>query len=266
MPAKRMFGIKDLFTLINLMGGIVAMCLCVDGKPFEAGIAIMVGYLCGDTLDGYVARKLGTQNDFGAELDTIADHTSHVIAPAVVVYTVYANNGHDPELPNLLPAPWNQILAIFLAASIIVSVSIRHARNIVKPISYKGIWSGLPRSVYGFIAIGYVNASLAPHFPGGWWIGVVLMPLMSIISLTYLPFPSHHIRRSFFWYVNVVVILVLLITIAFLILRPEFFFDFIFFIMVGYCFSGWMSLTPQERRDYREVVREGKARTQASAG
>lgn len=256
MAAKRMFGIKDLFTLVNLMGGVVAMCLCVDGKPFEAGIAIMVGYLCGDTLDGYVARKLGTQNEFGAELDTIADHTSHVIAPAVVVYTVYKDVG-------LLPQPWGQVLAIALAGSMIVSVSIRHARNIAKPISYKGVWSGLPRSVYGFIAIGYCNATLAPHAPGGWWLGVVLIPAMAVVTLTYLPFPSHHIRRSFFWYVNVVVVLVLLVTVGFLVFKPEFFFDVVFFFMTGYCMSGWMSLTPEERSDYRRTIRELKSRPAA---
>jgi hypothetical protein len=38
-----MFGIKDLFTTINLMGGVVAMALCVDGKPWAAGVAVIVG-------------------------------------------------------------------------------------------------------------------------------------------------------------------------------------------------------------------------------
>ena len=47
-----MFGIKDIFTSINLLGGIVAICLCVDGQPFAAGVSVMLGYLCGDTLDG----------------------------------------------------------------------------------------------------------------------------------------------------------------------------------------------------------------------
>ena len=79
------FGIKDLFTTINLLGGIVAICLCIDGEPFLAGISVMIGYLCGDTLDGYVARKLGTSNQFGAEYDTISDHLSHIVAPAAIV-------------------------------------------------------------------------------------------------------------------------------------------------------------------------------------
>ena len=88
-----MFGIKDVFTSINLLGGVVAICLCIAGKPFEAGVAVVVGYLCGDALDGFVARRLGTANQFGAEFDSISDHTAHVIAPAAIVYTVYKDVG-----------------------------------------------------------------------------------------------------------------------------------------------------------------------------
>ena len=53
-----MFGIKDIFTTINVLGGAIAICLCVDGRPFEAGLAVMLGYAIGDPLDGWVARKL----------------------------------------------------------------------------------------------------------------------------------------------------------------------------------------------------------------
>ena len=92
-----MFGIKDIFTTINLLGGVVGICLCIDGRPYEAGLSVMLGYLLGDTLDGYVARKLNSANQFGAEFDTIADHTSHVIAPAAIVYTVYRDVGLLPH-------------------------------------------------------------------------------------------------------------------------------------------------------------------------
>ena len=46
-----MFGIKDIFTTINVLGGVVGICLCIDGRPFEASVAIMIGYAVGDTLD-----------------------------------------------------------------------------------------------------------------------------------------------------------------------------------------------------------------------
>ena len=246
-----MFGIKDLFTTINLLGGIVAICLCIDGQPYWAGVSVMLGYLVGDTMDGWVARKLGTSNTFGSEFDTIADHLSHVIAPAAIVYTVYKDVG-------LLPAPWDQVLAIALASSLIIAVSVRHARNIVAPVNYKGVWTGLPRSVLGFMAIGYVNAGLAPHAIGGWWLGVVLIPFMAFSTLTYWPFPSHHIARSHFWYVNVVIVMTFALAIGIWFVRPEFGFDVLFFFMAGYSLSSWMSLSPEERAAHRKAVAEAK--------
>ncbi len=248
-----MFGIKDLFTTINLMGGVVAMCFCVDGKPFEAGLAIMIGYLCGDTLDGSVARKLGTQNEFGSEFDTIADHSSHVIAPAVVVYTVYKDVG-------IVPAPWDKILAIALAGSLILGVSVRHARNIVNPVSYKGVWVGLPRSVLGFIAIAYCNARLAPHAPGGWWLGVFLIPFMGIATLTYWPFPSHHLVKGLRPAAVVAAVIAFISSIVIGFLKREFFFDLLWFWMVGYCLSAWMTLSADERKAYAETVAAARAR------
>lgn len=246
-----MFGIKDFFTTINLLGGVVGICLCIDGQPYWAGVSVMLGYLCGDTLDGYVARRLGTSNEFGSEFDTIADHLSHVVAPAAIVYTVYKDVG-------ILPAPWGRVLAIALAASLIISVSIRHARNIVAPVKYKGVWSGLPRSVLGFMAIGYCNAQLAPYAPGGWWLGVVLIPVMAFATLTYLPFPSHHITRGHYWYVNAVIALAFVATIGIWIAYPRFGFDVLFFWMAGYSLSAWMSLSRDERAAYARAVTQAK--------
>ncbi len=251
-----MFGIKDIFTTINLLGGVVAIALCIDGRPFEAGVSVMIGYLAGDTLDGWIARRLGTANQFGAEFDTIADNTSHVIAPAAIVYTVYKDVG-------LVAAPWDKVLAIALASSLIIAVSIRHARNIVAPINYKGVWAGLPRSVLGFWAIGYCNATLAPTAPGGYWLGVILIPAMAIATLTYLPFPSHRLARSHRWYVQALALLFLGSTAGILILRPERLFDLVFFWMAGYSLTSWLSLTGDERRAYFQSVARTKQQTPA---
>jgi phosphatidylserine synthase len=252
------FGIKDLFTTINLLGGVVGICLCIDGHPFWAGIAVWIGYFCGDTIDGYIARRLGTSNQFGAEYDTIADHLSHIVAPSAIVYTVYKDAG-------LLPSPWNQVLAIALAASIIIAVSVRHARNIVAPVEVKGVWAGLPRSVLGFWAMSYANASLAPHVLGGWWFGVALIPLMSLATLTYLPFPSHRIARKHRLGFYVVASIWLGTTVAAIFLAPKFFFDIQFFFMAGYSASAWMTLTPDERVEYGKAVASTKATLRARA-
>ena len=249
-----MFGVKDIFTTINLLGGVIAICLAIDGNPYDAGFAVILGYLLGDTLDGYVARKLGTANEFGAEYDTISDHTAHVIAPAAIVYAVYKDVG-------LLAQPWDQVLAIALAAVLVVSVSIRHARNIVAPVNFKGVWAGLPRSVLGFLAIGYCNSSFAATAPGGWWVGVVLIPVMAVATLTYFPFPSHRLARSHRWYVRVLSITFLASMAYALILRRDLVFDIFTFWMVGYSLTSWLSLTTEERVQYRRVVEAARSQS-----
>lgn len=243
-----MFGIKDIFTTINVMGGVVAVCLCIDGRPYEAGIAILIGYALGDTLDGWVARKLDSANEFGAEYDTIADHMAHIIAPAAVVYTVYRDAG-------LVAAPYAQILAIALAGSIVVAASVRHARNIVRPVAYRGVWAGLPRSVLGFLAVAYVNASLAPHLPGGYWLGVILIPGLSLATLTRLPFANHHLARRHPLWIKLLIAVAFATTAAAAILAPPFLFDVLLFWMIGYSLTAWMGLTPSERREFRVAVR-----------
>jgi CDP-diacylglycerol---serine O-phosphatidyltransferase len=231
------------------MGGVIAVCLCVDGKPWWAGVAVLVGYI-GDIFDGYVARKLGTSNQFGGEFDTIADHMSHIVAPAIIIYTVYRD-------VNLLSQPYGRWLAIFLAGCIIVSASVRHARNVVAPVEFKGVWAGLPRTVVGFLAIGYANAELAPNVFGGWWFGVALIPAMSIATLTRLPFPSHHMRVKL-WYFKFFGILAFAVTIGFAIWKPQFLFDVLFFWMVGYSLGSWMTLPHDQRDDYWAAVAKAK--------
>ena len=115
----------------------------------------------------------------------------------------------------------------------------------------------------GFLAIGYCNATISADLPGGWWLGVVLIPVMGIATLTYLPFPSHHLRRSHRWYVQVLIVLFFSSTLGILILRPERLFDIVLFWMGGYSLTGWLSLTVDERRAYFRTVEQMKQQTQS---
>ena len=250
----RFFGIKDLFTTINLLGGAVAILLCLHGRPFAAGVSVLLGYVFGDSLDGFVARKLGTVNRFGAEYDTIADHLAQGIAPGVIVYTVY----RDADL-GLTPLATEGVAAA-LGLALIVAASIRHARNTVRPVDFSGAWAGLPRSVGGQIAIAYVNASLAPHAVGGWWLGVVLIPAICWASLSYKPFIKHRMARGHIFAVRAFIVLFFATIFPLLVLRPAFVFDMLFFWFVGYALSSWMALTPTERAEFRDAV--GRARAQ----
>jgi CDP-diacylglycerol--serine O-phosphatidyltransferase len=241
------FGIKDLFTTVNALGGCVAIFLCIEGHPFAAGVAVMLGYLCGDVLDGWVARKLGSANAFGAEYDTIVDHVAQAIAPAAVVYTVYRDHGLGGD------AQIGTGVGAALGACIIVVASIRHARNAVEPVEHPGVWVGFPRPAMGFLAIGYVNSTLAFHAPGGLWLGTVVIPAACLASLSRLPYPHH--RRGHQRYVWMLVTGFFVTTFGTLLLAPRFMFDVQFVWIFGYMCTAWICLSQDERIAFRRAVR-----------
>src|SRR4051812_40099629 len=86
-----MFGVKDWFTTINVLSGVFAIVFCFHGRPVWASYAFLVGYAA-DCVDGLVARATRSGNRFGAEYDTAADFVAQAVAPAFVVYTLYAQS------------------------------------------------------------------------------------------------------------------------------------------------------------------------------
>ncbi len=247
---SRMFGIKDVFTTINCLGGVLAIILSIEGHPFEGGLAIIIGYICGDAVDGWVARKLGTANAFGAEFDTISDHLAHTIAPAAVTYAVYA----DSSL--VASELGNQIIGGVLAAMLMVTASIRHARNVVQVVSYKGIWSGLPRPVMGFLTLGFVLSATVSHFPVALWAGLGLIPLICWAALTRLPFANHHLPRKHYAFVRFLIALTFAVLIGAIAFYPRILFDLLFIAIFLYTVGSASILTRQERADYRAAVEQ----------
>lgn len=73
-------------TLINLMCGIYAIILALNGRFADAPLYIVLGGIA-DTLDGRVARATGTGSRFGEELDSLVDAISFGFAPALIVYS-----------------------------------------------------------------------------------------------------------------------------------------------------------------------------------
>jgi hypothetical protein len=115
--------------------------------------------------------------------------------------------------------------------------------------------------VLGFWAIGYCCAASAPDVPGGWWLGVVLIPALSVATLTYLPFPSHHITRRHFWWVNALLVLFFVAVFSSLLFARAYLFDVIFVICTIYSAISWTSLTGDERLAYAAAVAKAKAKT-----
>src|SRR5687767_2677733 len=75
--------IPSAFTLGNLFFGFWAIVQAFNGNFRQAGwFIVFAGIL--DSLDGRVARRMGTGSRFGAELDSLVDVISFGVAPALL--------------------------------------------------------------------------------------------------------------------------------------------------------------------------------------
>lgn len=75
--------IPNLFTLANLMCGVAAIFLVVQGEMVLSAIFILGGAVF-DFFDGMIARLLKVSGPFGAELDSLADLITFGVAPAFI--------------------------------------------------------------------------------------------------------------------------------------------------------------------------------------
>ena len=79
--------LPNMFTLMNLSLGVLALILVYNNHAELAAIMVIVAMLT-DGLDGRVARALNCQSEFGKELDSLSDVISFGVAPAFIIYVV----------------------------------------------------------------------------------------------------------------------------------------------------------------------------------
>lgn len=77
--------IPSAFTLSNLFFGFWSIISAFGGNFRQAGWFILYAAIL-DSLDGRVARRMGTGSRFGAELDSLVDLVSFGVAPALLIY------------------------------------------------------------------------------------------------------------------------------------------------------------------------------------
>jgi len=77
--------IPNMFTIGNLVLGIMSIILAFHGEANSAALLVIIAMLL-DGLDGRVARALKVTSDFGKELDSLSDVISFGVAPAFIMY------------------------------------------------------------------------------------------------------------------------------------------------------------------------------------
>jgi CDP-diacylglycerol--serine O-phosphatidyltransferase len=80
--------IPNSFTAANLLSGFASIVLASDNNFRLAAIFILIGAVF-DSVDGMIARLVGTSSEFGVELDSLADVVTFGIAPGFLIYNTY---------------------------------------------------------------------------------------------------------------------------------------------------------------------------------
>jgi CDP-diacylglycerol---serine O-phosphatidyltransferase len=85
--------VPSLLTSLNLVCGIIAAYLSIEGKINIACILMMIAAFF-DFIDGFAARLLKVSGDFGKELDSLADLVSFGLVPGAMLFFIQESHFH----------------------------------------------------------------------------------------------------------------------------------------------------------------------------
>ena len=77
--------IPNLFTLLNLLSGIIAVMFALTDKLVEAALFVFLGIFF-DFFDGFFARKFNVSGELGKQLDSLADMVTSGVVPGLVMF------------------------------------------------------------------------------------------------------------------------------------------------------------------------------------
>lgn len=125
--------LPDYITCLNLISGLLSIYAALHHHFGWAALLLLAGVFF-DAIDGFVARRLKIESNFGAELDSLSDLVTFGVAPMVLV-TAYYNT------------PWLSLLSILIP----VCGALRLARHNINRHLTKGYLIGLPITMSGII-------------------------------------------------------------------------------------------------------------------
>lgn len=164
--------IANSLTAANIAFGSVSILLSLIGQTNAAAVAILLA-MVSDSLDGRVARKLGTSGPFGVELDSLCDCTSFGVAPGILLYS-YQLHGLDA---------FGMIPCIVMA----VCCAFRLARFNVEVTSVHGYFEGLPCPTVGVLIACYILSGVEV-----WdWLAFILAVVLSLLMVSEIHYPDN---------------------------------------------------------------------------
>ena len=140
--------IPNSITALNILSGTIAIYISLTYPEYLyiASLLVLLSAVF-DFLDGFIARKLNAQSEFGKQMDSLADLVSFGVAPTFIMFNLIQNSTTNIYLP-------------FLAFVIVIFSAIRLA--IFNITDQKDTFNGFPTPAF---AIFIVSLPLSFQFP-----------------------------------------------------------------------------------------------------
>ncbi len=229
----------SLFTLGNLACGFFSILAASQGQFAKAGWLILIAAVF-DLFDGRVARLLGTESEFGIEMDSLADAVSFCTAPALLMYFMVLNQYQ------LWGAPIACVYACFGVLRLAKFNTMAHA-NAGSKKYFSGLPVPAPAAILASFAISYsimqnnmggqnlrIMTAYLPYIYNFVAIAMVVMALLMVSTVPYAAFKSKQDKKKSPWLLLLIVFLVVL-----LVRYPQ---DVIFIVMSAYVLFGLLAV------------------------
>ena len=211
--------IPNLFTLLNLCGGCLAIYLAFNNEFLLACICILFSATF-DFLDGFLAKRLNVQSELGAQLDSLADMVTFGLAPSFIAL-------------NLVLPSEGLVYYVLLLLFIPINSAIRLARFNVTDSSQNTSFIGLPTPANALFVLSisllffkYRNEVSIPNID---LIYVGILSLSSFLMVSKIKFMSFKTKNLkikdnkhlyFFLFFSLMTIIILLLMLKYYFILP----------------------------------------------
>ena len=113
----RLFTVPNMLTLANLLAGAVAIVYTLQYHAYETALWLIVAAAVCDFFDGFAARLLNQISPLGVQLDSLADDISFGLAPAIVMFDLYAHSESMYNFPSEVMLPLGYVTLLVAAFS-----------------------------------------------------------------------------------------------------------------------------------------------------
>jgi len=207
--------IPNIFTLLNLLFGLVAIIFSFENLLISS-LCIFIGIIL-DFFDGFFARLLNLQSDFGKQLDSFADFVTSGLAPGFILMQLIYQNENDVLIPEKI-FHYNNVIYLF-GLLIPIFSAIRLAKFNIDE-NQKNNFLGLPTpAVAIFIAsLPLIAQYQIPTFVSSSIYLIFLSIILSFLLISNIPLFSFKISQGQNQKTKIIRILFVLISIILLLI------------------------------------------------